>query len=250
MGNWMSVRWVRTLLALACANCGQVVAQTQLETSTYRTGNAYRVGSTEDRYAFATLAYTDAKVYHRGDDQSPARQRLNRFGFHLQMPQNRGSLEYGVEVGFNLSFDSSPRNHTAVVRLAGEESSIRIRSEIWLADVALGGFVSVRPSSSFRLYASAGPALYWGQQGANRNSHSDFGSSPSGSNVTIGYDRRSSRHDWQLGPYVQAGAEWVASRRTTFGLNVRYTDATLHFGERSRIDLSSPVYALTLGYHF
>jgi|GEM_PF-3241902 len=247
MATSVKAQALTLLLAVGFASSAPVSAQSA--TDAFRTGETSRIGAPSARYAFATLGVTHLESHRWEHDRPRISQRLHRFGFNVQMPQNRGSLQYGTEVGFNLGYDN---NHDIFVRLAGEGSTIRVRSDLWLADASLGVFFSVRPSSDFRLYLGGGPGVYWAQQGGGRGSRSEAGTS---TGVSIRHDRRSGYNAWQLGSYMQAGLEVILSPRTTFGFNVRQNNVTLHFGNpgeanHSAIRMRSPQYAFTLGYHF
>jgi len=250
MANPLRVGALTLLLMVVSVTSTQVAAQTDgnsFQAGGFRTGEIHRPRMALDRYAFATLGVSTLQSIP--SEQGRDSQRLYRFGFNVQMPQDRGSVQYGTEVGFNLDYKSS---YDMYVRLSGEGSTFRVRSDLWLADASLGGFLSARPSQNLRLYLSGGPALYWGRRGGGRASGSEFDSS---TGVTIRHDRRSGQNAWHLGTYMQTGVEIIVSPRTTFGFNVRQSNVTLNFGSRgepnhSAIRMRRPQYAFTLGYHF
>lgn len=208
----------------------------------------YRDALAPERYAYATLGVGDVSVSHPEVHPRLSDFSLNRFGFYVQIPHNREALQYGSEWGINLGYD---RNHELSFQATGDSARISVRSELWMGDASLGGFVSVRPNRSWRLHLSGGPALFWGRMGRESPSRvrTGFGGSDDAS-VSINYDRLDGGSDLTLGSYIQTGVEFVSSPSMTVGLSLRYTQARLRFSDQRRLDLTGPTYALTLGYHF
>lgn len=198
-------------------------------------------GAKPQNYAFATLAHSRPKDV--APDGRSSVEAIHRLGFALQKPHNRGPFQYGWEAGATLGYDS---NRNLFVRLSGSFSYVEVQSDLWTGDFYFGSFISARPVDDVRLYASAGGALYWGRLSGVSDARAR--DPQRGGSVVI--DTRDGRGDWGQAGYVQAGVEYIVSPRTTFGLNVRYLDSTLNFGDRGRVDQSVPVYGLTLGYHF
>lgn len=170
---------------------------------------------------------------------------IHTFGYHLQSPQRSGMLEYGLEGGIYLGYDSQ---RTYRVVLASGQSSVNIRSHFWNGDVSAGVFASINPLPGLRFYTGVGPSLYWGQlrrPEAHTSSNSDTGTGV----ATIVIDNRRNRYDVGLGLYARAGVEVLFANGTSLGFAVRQLDATLGFGVSGRVRLREPQYLLTVGYY-
>lgn len=205
-----------------------------------------RMPHSPTRYVQGTLGRFD--VYSRGRETEAStsetewKRSFNSVGFVGQLASDHGDFQYGLEVGAQVGYDS---NSGYTLRLAGSNSQVRVRSEQWLGDFSLGGFVSFRPESWLRFYASAGPALYWGRVGSP-----DYYYDDARDRNRLSVDLTGEERDLKLVPYARLGLEVTVNRKINLGINVRRLNGELDFGRWGRTTLDEPAYMLTIGYHY
>jgi len=167
-------------------------------------------------------------------------------GAMVQIPSNDGVFQYGFESGGLLTF----RNKTSyfVTQDAGLTVRVAIKNELWIMDLALGGFVSVRPWRQVRFYASAGPSFFVGSLDIGDDDVSVQPLSGINSNVAINTSGR--KRDSDLGFYGRIGAEVILDSGYTFGVSARQINSQLDFDENGTIGLDDIQYFLTIGQSF
>lgn len=205
-----------------------------------------RMNYSPTRYVQATVGIFD--TYSRGRETEAStpvtdgERSFDTFGFVSQLASERGDFQYGMEVGAQVGLNS---NSGYRLFLAGRNSQVRISSEQWLGDFSLGGFVSLRPVDWLRVYASAGPALYWGRVGSPDYYYDD---ASDGNRLSV--DLTGEEWDLTLAPYARFGLEVTINRKINLGISVRRLQGELDFDRWGRTELNEPAYMLTIGYHY
>ncbi|WP_111642449.1 hypothetical protein [Marinimicrobium alkaliphilum] len=169
---------------------------------------------------------------------------LHTLGYFYQRPADVGWLQYGLEGGGHVGYDS---DRELLVVIGGGNSGVSVYSDLWSGDIAGGIFVSATPVTSLRFYAAAGPSLYWG---ALRRSDRGSGTSVQGTAGDVTVDTRTHRYDLGLGLYRRAGVELIFPNGFALGASVRRLDATLDFRAAGSVRMNQTYTSLTLGGRF
>jgi hypothetical protein len=166
--------------------------------------------------------------------------KVRRLGFSFQAPYGKKTVEYGWDVSGSLGYEKGPK---LFFLIDDQHSDIALRFDgaLWLANIDWGGFVSARPVSWLRFYASAGPSLYYGQFRLE-----DSQASTTGSNSVV-IDTRTSDNHLGVAAYGRLGFELIFSRDFTLGISARYSNVRYDFGNSGELDLTEPQFFLTLG---
>ncbi len=213
---------------LGCCAAASVPAQNFLDDDSYA---QFWVGTQSVDRAWSL---TDTE----GADYLADLDKVRRLGFSFQAPARRGAVEYGWELNGSLGYDGSSKVFFRVGD-SGTDVAFRLDSQLWLMDVGLGGFVSARPVSWLRAYASAGPVFYWGHL-----RHDDDASTADDRWVI---DTRTSDNHVGVGLYGRLGLEVIFSRAFTLGLSAGYSNSRYDFDRSGTLDLAEPRYFLTIG---
>ena len=167
-------------------------------------------------------------------------------GFSLQAPLNKGRFEYGFEGAGYVGYDSDRK---VFVRVSGQDSFVKIDSDLWTGDFSVGGFISIKPNSWMRFYAGAGPSILLGKisRDDESNVENNDGSVASGD---IFIDTRNDNFDSNFAVYGRVGAEVIFPNGFILGVSARQVNADLDFGGNGKVDFNTPQYFLTLGQYF
>ncbi len=190
-------------------------------------------------YVQATLGEQEVRG-EAGQILAPLRNDVQTFGFVMQMATDEEFFQYGFEAGGQVGLD---RRLDLFGYFNGNQSRIEIESRLWTTDLTFGGFLSYRPTSWLRFYASGGAIGYWARADEPNYSYTSAGD---GLNVDV----RGSADDLGLGLYQRAGIEFTLGRKVNLGLSVRKTNMKLDFGAYGELRLDDPAVQLTIGYHF
>lgn len=182
-----------------------------------------------------------------GNESTSGRDDLIYAGVLAQLSNQSGVFQYGIESGGMISF----KNDTSyfVHSNGGATATIKVKNQLWILDMSLGGFVSVRPWHWFRVYASAGPSIMIGSMAIDDD---DVEIQPlSGvSGNSISYQPSSRETDVDVGIYGRAGFDIILDNGFVLGFSARKVDSEMDFNDSGVISLDSTQYFLTLGQAF
>ncbi len=204
------------------------------------------------RYLHVMLGKLDAEDSwtiedEEGDDISADRDDLIYGGVAAQLSNSSGMFQYGFESGGLISF----KNDTSyfIKSDGGATARLQVKNELWMLDLSLGGFVSVRPASWFRVYLSAGPSIMIGSMAIDDD---DVSVEPvdGGSSADIEFNPSSRETDVDVGIYGRAGIDIILSNGFVMGVSARKVDSEMDFGDNGVIELDDTQYFLTLGQAF
>ncbi|ARN74607.1 hypothetical protein [Oceanicoccus sagamiensis] len=204
------------------------------------------------RYLHVMLGKLDAEDSwtiedDNGDQVSADRDDLIYGGVAAQIGKGDGIFQYGFESGGLISF----KNDTSyfIKSDGGATARLRVKNELWMLDLSLGGFVSVRPWSWLRVYASAGPSIMIGSMAIDDD---DVSVQPldGGSIADIEFEPSSRETDVDVGVYGRAGIDIILNNGFVLGVSARKVDSEMDFGDNGIIELDDTQYFLTLGQAF
>ena len=122
--------------------------------------NAQKTESEEGmdiRYLHVMLGQLDAEDSwtiedENGDKVSADRDDMIYGGVFAQLSSSGGKFQYGLESGGLISF----KNDTSyfIRSNGGATGRIKVKNQLWVLDMSLGGFVSFRPWRGFRASSS------------------------------------------------------------------------------------------------
>ncbi len=156
-----------------------------------------------------------------------------------------GVAQYGFEGGGLLSLKNDK------VRFTGADPGLHVAidTELFLAELFMGGVLSVRPTRWLRLYAAAGPSVAWGLLFDD----SDDEANPADTIIVVGpygtlfIDLDKTHGDVSVGFYGRVGIAFELDNGFTFGVSARYFEHELDFDDRGELTLDEVHYILTLG---
>lgn len=203
----------------------------------------------QPRYLHAMLGFLsldDAWTISDENDVSTTADRddLIYGGAIAQLSASSGKLQYGLESGGLISF----QNDTSyfVQQNGGLTAEIKLKNNLWLLDLSLGGFVSYRLINGLRLYAATGPAIVMG----SLKIEDEPEVTPQSQSSTIIINTSGRENDIDIGLYGRVGLEFITRDNFSFGLSARWVDSTLDFSNNGEIALDDAQYFITLGNAF
>lgn len=137
-------------------------------------------------------------------------------GFYSLGPE-AAATSFGVDYGGLLGFGGQVDSYAFV----NGSGVVQIDSDVVLADLFLGLFISQNLGEKARVYLSAGGQFVWA------SIESDYDENPTNGN-RLRYTLTDTGTG--LGAYVRGGIEFNYRNEGTFGLGVRYATATVDFG--------------------
>ena len=178
-----------------------------------------------------------------GEESTADRDDLFYIGVLAHSSSGSGIFEYGVESGGFASFSSDTSGF--IHSNGGTQARINIKNELWLLDFSFGGFISLRPTEWFRIYASAGPAFTVGSISIEND---DVTIDQVNTNQnTIVIDTSTRETDFDAGVYGRVGAEFIFSNKFALGVSARHVDTTLDFDNSGVLTLDNTQIFITVG---
>ena len=204
------------------------------------------------QYVQVWLGSTDADDSWSLDDSAGAELR----GDYSSLPLGGGvgqrlwgdRAQYGFEGGGLVSWQNDD------IDFAGNNGGllVAVDTDLFMAEVFMGGVVAVRPTQWLRLYAAAGPSIAWGHLSGDDEDTDPDGTTVvvtgPGSFVVIDTDENSS--DFSFSGYARAGVEFELGSGFTFGASARYAEHEFDFDDRGELKLDEVQWFLTLGGRF
>lgn len=160
---------------------------------------------------------------------------LPALGFSLQKPVNDSSnrFDIGIEGGMTVGWDTEK----IAFRAGGGGAVVAVRADLLFVDLFGGAYVSrtfqFRPDTlPFRIYAGAGPLIFWAWA---EDSESDLADNEQ-------FDDSSS----EFGTYVRAGIEFDIGPPGTLGLTIQRIDSEVDFSDVGTGDVDGYIIAISL----
>lgn len=196
-----------------------------------------------------TLAVEDSWTIEdgSGEETTADRDDLIYGAVVAQLSNGSGMFQYGMESGGMISF----KNDTSyfIRSDGGLTGTIKVKNQMWILDMSLGGFVSFRPWRGFRLYASAGPSIVIGSLAIDDGDVEIEPYDGNGGN-TVTFEPGSRETDVDAGIYGRAGFDIILDNGFVMGFSARKVNSEMDFGGSGTIKLDDTQYFLTVGQAF
>lgn len=180
----------------------------------YFQGLVGAAGYDEDRLSFAETAPGDPDRLATNDLSS-----MPCIGVAGQFPLSASPSHVGLDLSLLVGWRS---DDTSIVAGNGQ-ARVKIDSDLWLADVAIGLYAQTLLGERWRLYAAAGPLLLFGEY-SDDTTEEDLSATP-----VAETEGSSSDSAFGVGGYAKFGLEYHLSADALFGVAVRGIATDLEF---------------------
>ena len=176
-------------------------------------------------YVGAASFDEDAMTFHEVSDTDPDTVSTTDLS---TMPYLGFSVQYALSpkpthVGIDTSLLFGWRSDDSSVFIGNGQTRVKIDSELWLLDLAVGVYAQTVLGERWRFYGAIGPMLLFGEY-SDDTKEEDLSVTP-----TTEQKKSSSESAFGFGGYAKLGVEYALSRNDNIGIALRTTKTNLEF---------------------
>jgi hypothetical protein len=168
----------------------------------------------EDPMTFAKTSSDDPGAYTTNDLSS-----MPFLGVGGQYAFSEGNSHFGLDGTILVGW----RSRDSSVSAGNGQAEVKLDTDLWLIDLAMGVYAQTIFGDHWRLYVAAGPLMLFGEYSAEAE-EKDLEVTP-----TEERDSSSSDSGFGIGGYARAGLEYRLANHAFMGLCVRALDTNLEF---------------------
>jgi len=168
----------------------------------------------EDQMTFSQAASDDSDTFTSNDLSS-----MPFLGFGGQYAFSEGNSHFGLDGTILVGW----RSRDSSISAGNGQAEVKLDTDLWLIDLAMGIYAQTIFGERWRLYAAAGPLMLFGEYSAE--------SAEEDTEVTPTEKSESSASDsgFGIGGYARAGLEYRLVNNAFMGLCVRGVATNLQF---------------------